>query len=225
MRTIPVGGSVGEMAAGVLDRSWAQNAYRFVKTTLIGGVVFLAPIVVLAFLGTKAVGVLRRLAKPLDAWLPLERVWGVVVADVLAVVALIVLCFVGGLLARASFAGRFVKKAEVGILWRLPGYGFVRALTDSLDKRAGESTLKPVLIHFDDSAQLAFEVDRLADGRRVIYVPSAPDPRAGMVMVMDANRVEPVEMTYLAALRTMRALGRGAGALLSAPPHPDKGQP
>ena len=53
------------------------------------------------------------------------------------------------------------------MLWRIPGYGFIKALTDSLDKRAAESALRPVLIHFDDSAQLGFEVDHLADGRRV----------------------------------------------------------
>jgi uncharacterized membrane protein len=209
------------MAEGVVNQHWAR-AYRFVKTTLIGGVVFMVPIFVLAFLGTKAVAVLRRLAKPLDAWLPLEKVWGVVVADVAAVVVLIVACFLGGLLARASVADHFVKKAEVGILWRLPGYGFIKALTDSFDRRGAASTLKPVLIHFDDAAQLAFEVDQLDDGRRVIYVPSSPDPRAGTVMVMDADRVEPVPMTYLAALRSMRALGRGAGALLNNLPPPKK---
>jgi uncharacterized membrane protein len=211
------------MAEAVIGHSWARTAYRFVKTTLIGGLVFLVPVGVLAFLGTKAVKILRRLAKPLDAWLPLETVWGVVVADVMAVVVLVIACFLGGLLARASFADHFVKKAEVGILWRIPGYGFIKALTDSLDKRAAESTLKPVLIHFDDAAQLAFEVDRLADGRRVVYVPSSPDPRAGTIMVMDAARVEPVAMTYLAALRSMRALGRGMGSLLNAAPEPEKG--
>jgi uncharacterized membrane protein len=207
------------MAEGVMNQHWAR-AYRFVKTTLIGGLVFMVPVFVLAFLGTKAVGVLRRLAKPLDAWLPLEKVWGVVVADVLAVVVLIVACFLGGLLARASVADQLVKKAEVGILWRLPGYGFIKALTDSFDTRASASTLKPVLIHFDDAAQLGFEVDRLADGRRVVYVPSSPDPRGGSIVVMDAARVEPVATSYLAALRSMRALGRGAGRLLNGLPDP-----
>ena len=205
------------MSEAVVDHSWARGAYRFVKTTLIGGLVFLVPLVVLAFLGTKALGLLRRMAQPLATLLPVETtVWGVVVADAIAILAVIVACFLGGLLARASFADQFVKRAETGVLWRIPGYGFVKALTDSLDKRAAESTLRPVLIHFDDAAQLAFEVDRLPDGRRVIYIPSSPDPRAGSVMVMDGDRVEPVPMTFLVALRTMRALGRGAASYLSA---------
>jgi uncharacterized membrane protein len=132
---------------------------------------------------------------------------------------LIVICFIGGLLARLSFAYRFVKKAETGVLWRVPATVFIRALTDTLDEGAASSSLRPVLIHFDDSAQLAFEVERLADGRRVVYVPSAPDPRAGAVVVMDPDRVEPVPLTFVAALRDLRSLGRGLGTSL-APPLP-----
>jgi len=78
--------------------------------------------------------------------------------------------------------------AETGVLWRIPGYGFLKALTDSLDKEHGV-TLRPVLVRFDDYSQLAFEVDQLPDGRKVIYIPSAPNPRAGSVLVLDKDRV------------------------------------
>src|SRR4029079_10601846 len=114
------------------------------------------------------------------------------------------------LVSRVSVSKRFVKKAETGVLWRIPGYGFIRALTDTLGKSTAASSLRPVLIHYDDSGQLACEFDRLADGRRVVYVPSAPDPRAGAVVVMDADRVEPVPRTFVAALRGPRSVGNGA---------------
>ncbi len=197
-------------------RDWVHGAYRFAKTTVIGGLVFVVPLFVFVWLASKALKLLRRAAEPLAALLPLDRVIGVLAADALIVVVLIVICFIGGLLARVSSAYRFVKKAESGVLWRIPGYGFIRALTDTLDKRAGASAMRPVLVHFDDAAQLAFEVDRLADGRCVVYIPSSPDPRAGSVMVMDGARVEPVPLTFVAALRDLRALGRGLGADMQA---------
>jgi len=75
----------------------------------------------------------------------------------------------------------------------------------------------PVLIHFDDAAQLAFEVDQLADGRRVIYVPGSPEPRTGSVIVMDANRVEPVPLTYFQVVTALGALGRGMSPALRPP--------
>ena len=198
-------------------RTSARRWLKYVKTTLIGGLVIVVPLFALAWLGKKAVGLLQRMAKPLDDLLPMDTVWGVVVADAIAVALLLVVCFVGGLLTRFSFAHRFVKKAESGVLWRIPGYGFLKALTDSLDQKAAASSMRPVMIRFDDSSQLAFEVDRLADGRRVIYIPSAPDPRAGSVMVMDADRVEAVPLTFMKTLGDLRALGRGLGADLSPP--------
>ena len=198
-------------------RTSARRWLKYVKTTLIGGLVIVVPLFALAWLGKKAVGLLQRMAKPLDDLLPMDTVWGVVVADAIAVALLLGICFVAGLLTRFSFANRFVKKAESGVLWRIPGYGFLKALTDSLDKKAAASSMRPVMIRFDDSSQLAFEVDRLADGRCVIYIPSAPDPRAGTVVVMDADRVEAVPLTFMKTLGDLRALGRGLGADLSPP--------
>jgi hypothetical protein len=74
--------------------------------------------------------------------------------------------------------------------------------------------MRPVIVHFDDYAQLAFEVERLGDGRKVVYVPSAPDPRAGAVLVFDEARVEYVAMSFVAAIGSVRALGRGFGCAL-----------
>jgi uncharacterized membrane protein len=168
---------------------------------------------VLSFVVWKAEPYLRRLAKPFAGLLPMDTFIGVLVADVLVVAILLAICFLAGLLARLSLANRLVKRAESGLLWRLPGYDFFKAMVDSLDEK-GTSSLRPVLIHFDDAAQLALQVDRLPDGRCIVYVPDAPQPRSGSVIVMDADRVEPVPMTFLAALRSMRALGRGVGPSL-----------
>ncbi len=191
--------------------------FGFVKTTLVGGAVFLVPVTVLALLLSKVGDVLLRLAQPLAKRLPLDTFWGVAVADVVLIALAVLACFLAGLLARVSFANRLVRKAEAGVLWRIPGYGFVKGLTDSLDKSSAAKGMLPVLIHFDDAAQLAFEVDHLPDGRRVIYLPGAPDPRAGSVMVMDADRVEPVQMTFVRATAALRALGRGLGPTLNQP--------
>ncbi len=189
----------------------------FVKTTLVGGVVFLVPATVLALLLAKVGDVLLRLAQPLAKRLPLNTIWGVAVADAVLIVLALLVCFLAGLLARVSFANRLVRKAEAGVLWRIPGYGFIKGLTDSFDKSPAAKGMLPVLIHFDDAAQLAFEVDHLPDGRRVIYLPGAPDPRAGSVLVMDADRVEPVQMTFVRATAALRGLGRGLGLTLSQP--------
>jgi uncharacterized membrane protein len=200
-----------------MRKVWARHALTVMKTTLVGGVVFMMPVVVLIVVFTKAGGYFRKLAQPLAKVLPLDTVLGVMVADAILVALFLLACFLAGLLTHLSFANSFLKKAETGVLWRIPGYGFLKALTDGLDKEHG-SSLRPVLVRFDDYSQLAFEVDRLPDGRKVIYIPGAPNPRAGSVLVLDSDRVEPVPLSFMAAVRSLRALGRGVGSSLTPRP-------
>jgi uncharacterized membrane protein len=193
----------------------ARHALGFLKTTLVGGLVFLVPAIALLVVVGKALAILRKLARPLTEHLPIHTVFGVLAADVIVIALLVVLCFFGGLLARVSFARRLVGKAETGMLWRIPGYGLLKGLTDSFDKRTGTSSMHPVLVHSGGQSQLAFEVEQLDDGRRVIYVPSSPDPRAGSVLIVDPDRIEPVPMSFVSAITSLRALGRGMGSSLS----------
>ena len=206
----------GSAHTHAMRKDWARHALSVARTTLVGGVVFMMPVVVLIVVFAKAGGYLRKLAQPLEKMLPLDRFYGVIVADSILIALFLLACFGAGLLMRLSFANSFVKKAEAGVLWRIPGYGFLKAVTDSLDKAHG-ATLRPVLVRFDDYSQLAFEVDQLPDGRKVIYIPSAPNPRAGSVLVLDKDRVEPVPLTFMAAVRSLRALGRGVGSSLTTP--------
>jgi uncharacterized membrane protein len=180
---------------------------------MIGGVVFLAPLVVLIWLAVKAGRFLHRLAEPLLRILPPGPITGPVVVDVFVIACVIVACFLAGLLAHFSMANRFVAKAEANVLWRIPGYGIIKGLTSSLDPRAVPD-LRPVLVHFDDYAQIAFEVDRTADGRRVIYLPSAPEPRTGSVIVMEADQVDDLPLSFMSTAAAIRSVGHGLGPRL-----------
>ena len=195
----------------------ASKALLFVRTTLIGGLVFLAPLAVLGWLAVKAGRLLHNLAAPLARLLPTGTLTGPLLLDTIALVCLVLGCFLGGLIAHFSMANRFIARAEANVLWRIPGYGIIKGLTSSLDPR-GVQELRPVLVHFDDYAQVAFEVDRTADARRVIYLPSAPEPRTGSVIVMDPEQVEPLPTTFIATVAAIRAVGHGLGRSL--PPRP-----
>ncbi|HXJ20134.1 MAG TPA: hypothetical protein VMT03_07865 [Polyangia bacterium] len=193
----------------------ARRARTFVRTTLIGGVVLLAPLIVLVVLAVKAGRFLEKLAAPLLQAIPTGTLAGRLVLDAIVAVGLLLGCFLAGLLARFSVANRLVAKAEANVLWRIPGYGMIKGLTSSLDPRAMPE-LRPVLVHFDDYSQVAFEVDRTADGRRVIYLPSAPEPRTGSVIVVDPHRVEPLPLSFVATVTAIRSVGHGVGRSLPA---------
>jgi uncharacterized membrane protein len=201
-----------------VPQSKATNSvFQFVKTTLVGGVVFLVPLSAIGIVLFHAARVARRLARPLIASSPSHPLLAVVVADVVVVAALILFCFLAGLAARVSFASRLIKRCETSFLWRIPGYAFLKGLADTVDPHAERFSMRPVLVHFDDYAQLAFEVDALSDGRRVVYLPSAPNPRSGTVVVVSSHQVEETALTPWTAMATLRAVGHGAAEAIERP--------
>jgi uncharacterized membrane protein len=166
-----------------------RHLIAFLKTAFIGGVVLLVPLVILGGLVAKLGDVLGRISQPLAALMAIEGDTVRATAVVAAVILVVAGCFGAGvLLARGS-----------------------------IGRRARPFRMRPVMVRFDDHAQLAFEVDRLGDGRKVVYVPSAPDARAGAVLVFESHRVEPLDMSVVAAVTSLRTLGRGLGPSLRPP--------
>jgi len=184
---------------------------RALRATIIGGVVFLVPFVALAVVLGKAFALMRRLAEPVGALLPVQSVAAVALADILAVIALLVACLAAGLAARSSAGRRLAVKLEGAMLATIPGYQFVKGMADSLassDELAQSFT--PVVARFDDYSQIAFEVERTASGAVVVYLPGAPNPWSGSVAYVDPERIEKLDMTVAAAVRNIRQLGRGS---------------
>jgi uncharacterized membrane protein len=186
----------------------------FLKTTFTGGIVFVLPITVCLLLLGYVRGYTERLVTPIADWLPVEDTFALAVAKSLAIVLIVVVCFAAGLLSRSRAVSRWIGSLDRGLTGSVPGYAFLRSTVDGL-VGAEQAALSPVVLRMDDGSQLAFAVERLDDGRLVVFVPDAPDPSAGSVLIVAADRVEPVDRTMTAVVRTLRALGRGSGELLS----------
>lgn len=186
----------------------------FLKTTLLGGIVFLMPFAFVMLVLGKVLKWTAAVAEPLTRWIGSDSIAGVARADFVAAAAIVGLCFVAGLVAKRPRTGRVRRRLEAGFLTSVPGYGVIKGLTEGLAGVQDPDTMKPVLARFDDAAQVAFEMGRASDGRVVLYVPGAPDPWSGGLLVMAADRVEPLDITLPAALRSFRALGRGSEELL-----------
>ena len=94
---------------------------HFLKATLIGGVAFLIPVVVLMVVFGKAFDLMSRLAAPVQRFVPLESIGGIAVADLVAVLAMVLVCLLAGLFAMSRVARRFYHRLDA-LLMLLPGY-------------------------------------------------------------------------------------------------------
>jgi uncharacterized membrane protein len=187
-----------------------------ITTTLIGGVVFLLPVVVtLAVLG-QALALMAGVAEPVSAMFPDREVGGVAMASLVAMVLLLLLCYGAGLLARAAVGRSLSASFEDRLETVYPRYTVIKGMTQALGVDGVKSDLKTVLVSFDDHQILAIEVERLADGRVVVFLPGSPDPWSGSVVMVSQERVELIPVEIGALHRSLKSVGRGSAALLNA---------
>lgn len=184
---------------------------EFVKTTVTGGILFLIPLVIgLVFL-RHAFEFARRIAEPLASFLPVDRIAGVVVADLIAGIGVLAVAFLFGLIARTRLGTGVMAKLERLVLHRMPGYTLLKNISAKAD---ANHHIDVALVHFSDRLMLGFVMDRLDNGLLAVFLPSAPTPTSGTIYFMDAARVQRLDIKLTEAMQCIMQLGSGAGELL-----------
>jgi uncharacterized membrane protein len=192
-----------------------QPLVKFVMTTVIGGLVFLVPLVVVGFVVAKALGYMMLVAEPLADWLPVDTVGGVALANLLAIVAVIFVCFLAGLVARNAMAGGLVKRLEAKVLVNIPGYTMIKGIKSNFDNE-DVSAMKPVALQLGSAERIALEIELLPDGRSMIYIPSSPSPWSGITQILPAEQITYLDISVTKVLELTQNYGYGVTAVLAA---------
>lgn len=188
----------------------------FIRTTIVGGFVFLLPLVVILVVLGKAYGIMLHLARPLERLLPVESVGGWLSSRSWHCWRSSSSVSLRGWWRVASWRGVPID-GSTAVCWPSPGYAFVKGFADHLQMEEGQTrSMQPVLVQFDDNAQLGFEIERLDSGNVVVYLPGAPDPWSGSVGYFAEGRVRPLAMTVPQAVSHIRRLGRGSDIVAKA---------
>ena len=187
----------------------------FLRTTLVGGMTLLLPIVLIAWLFQKAMGLAAKLAKPALALLPDRLAGGVVIGAVETSTALLILAFAAGLMARTDLGQRFMAWVENSLIGSLPQFNFVRGIADGIDD-ADESSVEVVLVPADAGWAIGFIFER-GDGDTVaVFLPGAPQWTSGSVVFADRASVRPAGVGFGKAVRIMKKLGVGSSEVVKA---------
>jgi uncharacterized membrane protein len=206
--------SAARVRAGLKEK----NAMKFIKMTLIGGAVFLVPVVLLIMIILRAMSIMMTVAEPVDRLLPVHSIAGIGLSTIIAAVGLLLICFIAGLVAGSVYAQSAIEAVEKKVLNRIPGYALLRAITSSRDE-SRVPDMQPVLATLEGSSQVGLEVEKLPDGRSVVYLPNAPNPLSGIVRLLDADRVQRLDVSLKAVQEHVEQLGKGSAALFEANRH------
>ena len=186
---------------------------RFLRATVVGGALFLVPIVVLVAILGKAHEFFQKIAIAITEALPPGVVAAIPTPRIVAIVAIVLFCFLAGLYARTDLAKRSVAWLEDTLLSNIPGYSFMKGLGEDVVGVEGATTREVVLARIEDAWQIAFLVERLPEGQVAVFVPGAPSPLSGSVYLMTADRIKPLNVPTAAAMKCIKGLGVGSGKL------------
>lgn len=197
----------------------ASNFIKFLKTTAIGGLIFLLPLIVIgALIGQIApivMSIATSLAKVLPSFFKTPSGIGLLIALTIGVILL--LCFGAGILARRSFIQRLGSAFEKQLAFFFPRYTILKdQMADSIGGEENRPQMKPVLIRFNDVMRIGFETERCdAQNLVTVYLPGSPDPWAGKTVIVDSGRVEPLKTEFGDAVATCEQVGRGSIKLIA----------
>ncbi len=185
----------------------------FIKSTIIGGIVFLVPIVILVAIIGKAFEIMKALATPLSDKIPIDSIGGFATANLITIAIIVLFCFLAGLVARTTLANKFVQSLESKLLSKLPVYAFVKNMTEHVSgiKTGG---LIPILAPAPGGWRVAFEIERIEGGNVAVYLPSAPNPWSGSVCILPEDSIKPLDIPLSSLIEHFEGFGKGSNELL-----------
>lgn len=184
--------------------------FKFIKTTVIGGLLFILPLVLIFILIEKAIHLLRG---PVQKLLPMFAgydVAGVTLISLATLIGLIVLCFLAGLLARTSIAARAVEATENKVLSNLPGYQLLKDATSRFAGMESEDGSKVGMIAEGEGWRICLVLDGANDWVTVYMPDGGPaGGTAGEVRILPASEVVITDLPWLTLATGLRKGGRG----------------
>lgn len=185
-----------------------RGIYRFLKSTMVGGLIVVVPVVALLALVGWAANLALGVIMPLFEWLPDKSVGGVSLTVLAAVGSLVGGCFLIGLFAETAVV-RFLGESAERLALSVPGYALMKNVGASLVGLEGKHPVRTVLVQLQTSWQLGFLMETFSDGRHVVFVPGVPRALVGTLHIFPADRVQVLAMSVPAALDTLGRLGVG----------------
>lgn len=192
-----------------------QPFLAFLRTTLVGGITFLLPIVLIAWLFGKAMEFGTKLAQPALKLLPESLAGGVFIGAIETAVALLIIAFLAGLTARTAIGQRFMGWVENSLIGSLPQFNFVRGIADSVDD-SGDKSVEVVLVPADAGWALGFIFESNDAAVVPVFLPGAPQWTSGSVVFAERANIRPSGVSFVQAMTIMRKLGMGSGDVVKA---------
>ena len=193
-----------------------KNILNFIKTTIIGGLFVLLPVILLYLALSEAGEMLVVMASPIADLLFPDRFEDIKSPILIAIPLLIGISFILGLIMLSDSGRRFGNWIERIIFGRVPGYNAIKSLTKGFTDSQHESSFKPALLKSaEGEKEFVYIVEELDDNNLTVMVPWSPTPFAGSIKIMPKDRVEPLAVSMGKLTEAISQWGIGTKNILT----------
>jgi uncharacterized membrane protein len=175
----------------------------FLRTTTIGGVFFLIPIVVLTIILAKALEYANKVLQALAVHILAASELSPSAATAMSIVIVALACFLAGLLARTATAQKLINRLEASVLSKVPAYEYLKQESASALGVATMTEEQVVLVETEIGWQIGVQTEAASGGFVTVFLPGAPNPHSGAVYFVPADRIRPADIKMVAALNCM----------------------
>ncbi|SRR6056297_256575 len=196
-------------------REHVDRHFGFLKSTAIGGIVFLLPLAVVGFLLGKVGSVVFVVATFLSQNLGIHSAYGYFVLLAASVALLVLMCFAAGVAAQLAIGRKLSGLVERHLMMIFPRYSIYKdQLAGGIGGDLARDRMKPISIDVLGITRLALEIERAEDGTVTVYFPGAPDPWSGTIGFVDQAAIKPLAMDVGEFMAVFERLGRDSFAIV-----------
>ena len=188
---------------------------EFLKTSLLGGLFVLLPLILFYLLLAELLQVVVLLATPIADLFPKGTFDRVNTPVLMALILIVGASFLFGLALRSVSLRRLGLWIERMVLGRMPLYDAVKSLSRGLVGAKEDTAFRSAVLHSaDGEREIVYVIEDHGDGHLTVLVPWAPASFAGSVKIVGSDRIEMLEVSVGEASRVLSQWGVGARELL-----------
>jgi uncharacterized membrane protein len=100
------------------------------------------------------------------------------------------------------------------VLVNVPGYLMVKSLVSGFDE-SRIAGLKPVALQLGTAERVGYEIEKLPDGRSMVFIPSPPNPFSGITQVLPPEQVTYLDVSLKQIMEVTENFGHGVHEILA----------
>ena len=201
-----------------MEIKFFRRLRNFLRTTLIGGIVALAPLTLIVLLFRWVITVIGRNLTPLvDTILqdPDPNPYYKLALYVITFTAVLIFFFIIGLIVRTRLY-RFMSKAEDLYLQKIPGYKLAKETVQQFFGKNRSFFREVVLVDIFNSGALMTGFITDDQGEIVtVFVPTGPNPTSGNIYHLNKDRVLKTGAPVDTGMKSIISCGAGSAELFS----------